>query len=187
MRWDGLFADLEAQLAQGQWQDTEAEAAEMTRGERAGIALVDRIRGALGTTLQVQLGEGERLPMTLSTVGETWLGGSDPGGSLLVNLDAVLAVDAPLASATPEHSPGRRRLGIASAYRTLSRARAGVVVVGRDGRSLGEGTIDRVGRDHFDLAVHPRDEHRRGRNVRGLRVIPFSAVQLVRSAHASSV
>lgn len=187
MRWDGLFADLEAQLAQGQWQDTEAEAAEMTRGERAGIGLADRIRGALGSTVQVQLGEGERLQMTVSTVGEAWIGGSDHGGSLLVHLGAVLAVDAPLLTAAPEQSAGRRKLGISSAYRTLSRARAGVVVIGRDGRSLGEGTIDRVGRDHFDLAVHPRDEYRRGRNVRGLRVIPFSAVQVVRSAHASSV
>jgi hypothetical protein len=187
MRWERLFADLEAQLAQGQWRDTEAEAAEMTRGEHAGITLADRIRGALGATLQIQLTEGERLQMTVSTVGEEWLGGRDRGGSLLVHLEGVLSVDAPLALATPEDSPGRRRLGISAAYRTLSRARAGVVVYGRDGRSLGEGTIDRVGRDHFDLAVHPRDEHRRGRNVRGLRVIPFSAVQVVRSAHASSV
>jgi hypothetical protein len=187
MRWEGLFADLEAQLAQGHWLDTEAEAAEMTRGERAGITLADRLRGALGAALQIQLAEGERLEMTVSTVGEAWLGGSDHGGSLLVHLDTVVAVDAPLVMATPQDSPGRRRPGIASAYRTLSRARAGVVVFGRDGRSLGEGTIDRVGRDHFDLAVHPRDEHRRGRNVRGVRVIPFSAVQVVRSAHASSV
>ena len=63
MRWEGLFADLEAQLAQGHWQDTEAEAAEMTRGERAGITLADRIRGALGATLQIQLAEGDRLEM----------------------------------------------------------------------------------------------------------------------------
>lgn len=187
MRWDGLFADLEAQLAQGQWQDTEAEAAEMTRGERAGITLADRLRAARGSAVQLRLCGGERLEMTVATVGESWLGGTDPGGGLLVSLEAVHAVEGPLDMADPEHSAGRRRLGIGSAYRTLSRARAGVVVMGRDGRSLGEGTIDRVGRDHFDLAVHPRDEHRRGRSVRGLRVIPFSAVQVVRSAHASSV
>ena len=62
-----------------------------------------------------------------------------------------------------------------------------IQVTGRDGQLLGEGTIDRVGLDHLDLAVHPRDEQRRGRNVRGLRVIPFDAVHLVRSAQASSV
>ncbi|QCU77754.1 hypothetical protein E7744_05740 [Citricoccus sp. SGAir0253] len=187
MRWDGLFADLEAQLAQGRWQDTEAEAAEMTRGERAGIALADRIRGAVGTAVHLHLPEGERLVVTVSSVGPSWLGGTDDVGGVLVNLGEVLAVEGPLAGVAPEPSAGRRRLGIGAAYRALSRARAGVVVLGRDGRSLGEGTIDRVGQDHFDLAVHPRDEHRRPASVRAVRVIPFGAVRLVRSAQASSV
>ncbi|VXB51480.1 hypothetical protein [Citricoccus sp. K5] len=187
MRWDGLFADLEAQLAQGHWQDTEAEAAEMTRGERSSIALIDRLRGAVGTPLALLLADGERLELSLSTVGSTWIGGTDRSGSLVVNLAAVAAVDSPLAVVAQEPSPGRRRLGIGSLYRSLSRARVALVVTGRDGRLLGEGTIDRVGLDHLDLAVHPRDEQRRGRNVRGLRVIPFDAIHLVRSAQASSV
>jgi hypothetical protein len=187
MRWDGLFADLEAQLAHGQWRDTETEAAEMTRGERAGISLADRLRGALGQAVVLQVEGGDRLEVTLSTVGSAWLGGTDRNGSLVVHLDAVTAVEGLLATAAPEQSPGRRNLGIGSLYRTLSRSRAGVVVSGRDGRVLGEGTIDRVGQDHFDLAVHPRDEQRRGRNVRGVKVLPFSGVQLVRSAYASSV
>ncbi|REE03466.1 hypothetical protein LG284_01860 [Citricoccus nitrophenolicus] len=187
MRWDGLFADLEAQLAQGHWQDTEAEAAEMTRGERSAIALIDRLRGAVGTPLALVLADGQRLELTLSTVGSTWIGGTDRSGSLVVNLAAVSAIDSPLAVVAREPSPGRRRLGIGSLYRSLSRARVALVVTGRDGQLLGEGTIDRVGLDHLDLAVHPRDEQRRGRNVRGLRVIPFDAVHLVRSAQASSV
>ena len=187
MRWDGLFADLEAQLAHGQWQDTEAEAAELTGGERASITLAERLRGVLGGELQLQLGGGERVQLTVSAVGESWVGGHDHAGSLLVPLAAVQAVDASLVVAAPDSSPGRRRLGIGSAYRVLSRVRAGVEVRGRDGQSLGEGTIDRVGHDHVDLAVPPRDESRRARSVRRWRVIPFEAVGLVRSAHASSV
>jgi hypothetical protein len=187
MRWDGLFADLEAQLAHGQWQATEAEAAEMTRGERAAVALSDRLRGALGQPVVLHLEGGERLEVALSTVGPSWVGGTDPTGGLLLHLDAVTAVEGPLPTASPERSAGRRNLGLGHLYRSLSRARAGVVVVGRDGRALGEGTIDRVGQDHFDLAVHPRDEQRRGRNVRGVRVVPFGSVRLVRSAYASSV
>ncbi|NUL48386.1 hypothetical protein F7P69_24710 [Cellulosimicrobium funkei] len=187
MRWDGLFADLEAQLAHGRWQDTETEAAELTRGERASIALADRLRGAIGAPLTVMLEDGQRLELTVSTVGASWLGGSDRTGSLVLNLDAVAVIDSPLSITTPESSPGRRNLGIGSLYRSLSRARAGVLVSGRDGRVLGEGTIDRVGLDHLDLAVHPRDEQRRGRNLRGLRVIPYGAIHLVRAAHTSSV
>ncbi|GAA4762613.1 hypothetical protein [Citricoccus nitrophenolicus] len=187
MRWDGLFADLEAQLAHGRWQDTEAEAAELTRGERASVALADRLRGALGAPLTVLLIDGQRLQLTVSTVGSSWVGGSDRTGSLVLNLDAVAAIDSPLPVTAPQDSPGRRNLGVGFLYRSLSRARAGVVVSGLEGRVLGEGTIDRVGLDHLDLAVHPRDEQRRGRNVRGLRVIPYGAIHLVRSAHASSV
>ncbi|MFC7402036.1 hypothetical protein [Citricoccus sp. GCM10030269] len=187
MRWDGLFADLEAQLAQSQWQVTEAEAAEMTRGEWAGISLEDRLRGARGARVAVHLEGGERLDMTLSTVGSNWFGGTDGNGSLVVNSASVMTVEGQLASTQPEHSVGRRNLGVGSLYRSLSRARAGVVVWGRDGRVLGEGTIDRVGADHFDVAVHPRDEQRRHRNIRGVKTVPFNAVRLVRSAHASSV
>lgn len=187
MRWDGLFADLEAQLAHGRWQDTETEAAELTRGERAAIALTDRLRGAIGRPLTVLLDDGQRVELAVSTVGSAWIGGSDRAGSLVLNLGAVAAIEGPLAVTAPESSPGRRALGIGALYRSLSRARAGVVVSGRSGRVLGEGTVDRVGLDHLDLAVHPRDEQRRDRNVRGLRVIPFEAIHLVRSAHASSV
>lgn len=187
MRWDGLFADLEAQLAHGRWQDTEAEAAEMTRGERAAIGLADRLRGALGEPLTVLLEDGRRLDLTVSTVGATWLGGTDRNGSLVVSLDAVASIDSPLPVAAPEASPGRRNLTIGSLFRSLSRARAGVLVSGRDGRLIGEGTIDRVGLDHLDLAVHPLDEQRRGRNVRGLRVVPFGAIHVMRSVQAPSV
>ncbi|NUL46368.1 hypothetical protein F7P69_14355 [Cellulosimicrobium funkei] len=159
----------------------------MTRGERSGIALIDRLRGALGAPVALVLADGQRLELTLSTVGSTWVGGTERSGSVVVNVAAVAAIDSPLAVVSREPSPGRRRLGIGSLYRSLSRARVALEVTGQGARLLGEGTIDRVGLDHFDLAVHPRDEQRRGRNVRGLRVIPFDAVYLVRSAQASSV
>ena len=185
MRWDGLFADLEAQLAHGQWQDTEAEAAELTRGERASITLAERLRGVLGGELQLQLVGGDRVQLTVSAVGESWVGGHDHAGGLLVPLAAVQAVDASLVVAAPDSSPGRRRLGIGSAYRVLSRVRAGVEVRGRDGQSLGDGTIDRVGHAHVDLAVHPRADSRRPRRVRSRRALPFAAVGPVRSTGAS--
>lgn len=187
MRWDGLFADLEAQMAQGRWLDTEREAAELTRGERATIAFADRLRGAVGSSVPLLLEDGHRLEVRVSAVGSTWLGGTDHTGSLVLGLDAVVAVEGNLPSAAPESSGGRRSLGLGSLFRSLSRARAGVVVFGAGGLLLGEGTIDRVGRDHLDLAMHPLDEHRRSRSVRGLRVIPFEAVRVVRSAQASSV
>jgi len=42
------------------------------------------------------------------------------------------------------------------------------------------GTIDRVGRDHVDIAVHERGEARRPGAVREVRIVPFATLQLVR-------
>lgn len=187
MRWDGLFADLEAQLAQAAWQETEAEAAELTRGEIAGVHLVDRLRGAVGTRLVLRVAGDERLELTLNTVGPSWVGGTDGAGGVLVPLHALTAVENPLTAAVPERSASRKRLGIGAVYRTLSRTRLAVTLSGARGTVLAEGTIDRVGADHLDVAVHARDEHRRARALLGMKVVPFAAVQYVRSAQASEV
>ena len=45
MRWDELFADMEAQLAAERFRDVEREAAELTRAETAEALLQDRFLG----------------------------------------------------------------------------------------------------------------------------------------------
>lgn len=42
-----------------------------------------------------------------------------------------------------------------------------------------DGTIDQVGADHLDLAVHPPDVARRVGEVRQVRTIPFEAVAAI--------
>jgi hypothetical protein len=42
------------------------------------------------------------------------------------------------------------------------------------------GTIDRVGRDHLDIAVHERGVMRRETAVTEYRIVPFSSLVLVR-------
>lgn len=187
MRWDGLFADLEAQLAQAAWREVEVEAAEMTRGESAAVHLADRLRGAVGHQVQMRLGAEVRVEMTVSTVGPTWIGGTDRAGSLVVPLASVRTVDHRLPRVVPERSASARAMGLGAVFRTLSRARIPVSVIGQDGRQLAEGTIDRVGADHLDIAVHARDEMRRGTSLRGLTLVAFDAIGHVRSAQAPDV
>lgn len=187
MRWDGLFADLEAQLAQAAWREVEAEAAEMTRGESAAVHLADRLRGAVGHQVQLRLGSEVRVEMLISTVGPTWVGGTDRAGALVVPLASVRTVDHRLPSVVPERSAAARSMGLGAVFRTLSRARIPVAVIGQDGRQLAEGTIDRVGADHLDVAVHARDEIRRGRSLRGTTVVAFDAIGHVRSTQAPEV
>jgi uncharacterized protein RhaS with RHS repeats len=187
MRWDGLFADLEAQWEREATLQTVAEAAELTRGEWAALPLTARLRGARGRTLRLLLRQGRRCEMVVQSVGEDWIGGRGAGGdSLLVRTAAVVAVEGPLAAAVvDEKSPGgpvRAAPGLTAVLRRVARSRAAVEVIGLDGSVIVEGTVDRVGADHMDVARHARDDARRSAAVRGVLVVPLEAVALVRTA-----
>ena len=71
-----------------------------------------------------------------------------------------------------------RRLGLAFVLRDLCRRRQSVELVMSDG--VTRGTIDRVGRDHLDLAVHEAGTARRESLVSHYRVVPFARLLLVR-------
>ena len=62
----------------------------------------------------------------------------------------------------------------------LVRDRARVGIGGTDGRLLASGTLDQVGQDFVEVALHARDEFRRLPAVQGRSVIPFSAISTVR-------
>jgi hypothetical protein len=83
------------------------------------------------------------------------------------------------AQRTPEASPRLiDRLGLAFALRDLARRRSALTITTRSG--MLHGTIDRVARDHFDLALHDPGSPRRPSNVRGTRIVPMAALVLVR-------
>ena len=181
MRWERLFADLEAQWDTLAWQDTVGQAAELTRAEWAQVSLADRLRGARGRELRLHLVWGHCLEARVRAVGRTWLGVDVAGGdSVLLPLQSLDAVEGELGAAVAEPAGAAR--GMTAVLRGVARSRAHVDVVGRRGTVIAEGTIDRVGADHLELASHARDEGRRRRAVRGGVVVPLAAVGLVRSA-----
>lgn len=182
MRWDGLFADLEAQLAASSWRDVEVEAAELSRGESAAVRWLDRLRGAVGQQVTLRLAGDERVVLQVATVGPAWIGGTDGAGSVIVPSSAVQVIEQRLSAVVEEASASARLMRIGSVYRTLSRARVPVLVRGASGATLAEGTVDRVGADHLEVSVHARDELRRQGAVRGSAIVPFAAVTMVRSA-----
>jgi hypothetical protein len=55
-----------------------------------------------------------------------------------------------------------------------------VQIVLDDGGTL-TGTLDRVGADYVELAVHPADEPRRNEAVQGVRAVVIGAVAVVRT------
>src|SRR5699024_6360277 len=103
----------------------------------------------------------------------------------LISRDAIVGIEGHLQRATLPSRPVQAGPSMASSYRALSRGRETLQVLGRHGDVVAEGTIDRVGKDHFDVAMHARDEFRRAAVVQGVRVIPFEAILLVRASPMS--
>lgn len=189
MRWDELFGDLEAQLAEAERAEFDAEVSDRTRREAAALRLVDRLRPLAGARLILLLvtgGSGAAdgyVTGELVDLGPDWvLVAERLDRQMLVPLHAVVAVrGATRRSGPPDAQPVvSSRLGLGFALRALAKDRAPVRVMLADG-STRTGTFDRVGADFVELAVHAADEPRRAGAVRDVLVVPFAALVLVRA------
>jgi len=181
-RWEGLFADLEAQLSAAAIADRAAEAEARARVEAGQISIVDRLRAAIGEDVRVRCSGGLLLRGRLLRVGPEWL--------LLeeLNRQEIVVPVAAICSTTghgrlsagPERgSAVSSRLGLRSALRAVSRDRAQVTVYLVDGSSV-DGTLDRVGADFADLAVHPVGEARRRGDVLAIQTLILGMIAAVR-------
>src|SRR5579875_795555 len=185
MRWDELFADLEAQLEAGigaEERESDAEEERLRLGRRS---LRDRI-AAMGQgrlPVRLRLVDGAFVDLAPRTVGRDWIAGDLVGGAQgVLPLHAVAAVlpTAEQVTADLESEPGALvdRLGLPFVLRDLARRRRPVQLRHRTGGL--SGTIDRVGRDHLDLAVHPLDQPRRTPAVQRIEVVALAELVLVR-------
>jgi hypothetical protein len=182
-RWEQLFADLEAELAAAGRVAVEAELVDRTRGELARISFVDRLRAGVGRPVRVHVHGAAPVSGRLAACGTDWLLVDAGTAEVLVPVAAVLGVDG-LArwSASPDAPvPVVGRLALASCLRRFARDRAEVRCSLRDGSTV-TGTVDRVGSDLVDLALHPEGEPRRPAAVAGVRTVPFAAMATVRRA-----
>jgi plasmid stabilization system protein ParE len=193
MRWDHLFDDLAGQLE----HELQAEELDLQQEEerlrlsrldlRDRLAVVLRERDPERRVLTLRTLHGGLHRVRLRSLGRDWLAGdlAEPSTSqVVVPLRAVesLVLDVDQAQRTLEPAPSRddlsARLGLSFLLRDLCRRRTTLSVL----TAVGElhGTVDRVGRDHLDLAVHDRDAPRRAANVTQVRVVPLDQVLLVR-------
>jgi hypothetical protein len=189
-RWERLFADLDAVLAEEERAELAAEVADRTRAEFGRIRLVDRFRGAVGAHVGLRLAAGAQADGIVREVGADWLllAGGPPFGAaeaaradVLVPLHAVRAVAGLGRWSAEPGSEGRvaARLDLPYVLRRLTRDRAAVSVTLTSGDVL-TGTCDRVGADFVELAEHSPGDVRRPVSVRGCRVIPIPALALLR-------
>jgi len=182
MRWDELFADLDAQAEALQIAERAAEIDDRARYEAGQLTLVDRLRQAIGGRLRLRCAAGVTLAGRLERVHPEWLLLSEPTGrEALVSGAAVRSISGlgPWADAPGAQSRVDARLGLRYALRRIARDRSTVRLQLHDGDAL-DGTLDRVGADFVELAEHPPGELRRRAEVTALVTVPISAIVAVR-------
>ena len=195
MRWDNLFDDLEGQLEHELSAEETDLRAEEERLRVGRLSLRDRLSGLADAhggsrLLRVVLVSGDTVAVRPVTFGRDWLAG-DLVGELTRPVQCILPLagiagvllapgDADRSIRAVPESPARivDRIGLPFVLRDLCRRRTAVEVQARTGSV--HGTIDRVGRDHVDLAVHPPGTIRRAAEVSQLRLVPLGEIQLVR-------
>lgn len=207
MRWDNLFDDLEGQLERELSAEEIDVQAEEERLRLARLSLRERLLALSAANagqkpLRMALVGGTSIAVLPSAFGRDWFSAGLVDDSArpkrcLVPLAAItnvtIAVEQVVPSLGSERTPegadrprGCRddggdslsaRLGLPFVLRDLCRRRAALEIITVSGQH--HGTIDRVGRDHFDLAEHERGVPRRSAAVTGCRIIPISQLALV--------
>ena len=205
MRWDSLFDDLESQLEReisAEEVDLDAEEERLRLGR---LSIRDRLVALQNSTprdsslrLGITLLGGDRVVVHPVMVGRDWFSadlfsadlvdGARRERQCIIPLASVAGISLPASQAsdslvgggvdTAAHPALSARLGLTFVLRDLCRRRKSVGLLTTVG-SL-HGTIDRVGRDHLDLALHELGSPRRASNVTELRLVPFDALIMVK-------
>lgn len=196
MRWDNLFDDLESQLEQeldAEQFELRAEEERLRLGrlgvrERIAALARDGVQDAGG--IRLMLTNGSTLTVRPRTFGKDWLAadlvGAAPDAQCVLPLASIASISLTAAQiessldAVGDATAHRLidRIGLPFVLRDLCRRRANLELTTCS--AVIHGTIDRVGRDHLDLAVHEPGTSRRVANVTDHRLIPLHTILLVR-------
>ncbi|GIG28241.1 hypothetical protein [Cellulomonas marina] len=165
MRWEALFADLEAQAAAEERAEALVAVPDLVRAERASVLLADRLRASRGAPLVVTAGSRTWAGAVLDAASEWLLLAPSEHRRVLVVLAAVRTVRGlgRAAGAPPGRVEGR--LGLTAALRGLARDRVRVRVLLRDDADDADGVVgrlDAVYADHVDLLPDEAAGGRRG-------------------------
>ena len=207
MRWNNLFDDLEGQLEDERGAEEQDLKAEEERLRLGRLTLRDRLvalerntarsagiesDGTQRQAIRLVLLNGKMIAVRSPSFGRDWISADIVAESTrrvhcILPLSAIASLELDrhqIMVSTGEVQSGAaptelsRRLGLGFVLRDLCRRRSSIEV-DLMGATIA-GTIDRVGGDHFDLAVHDRGSARRESSVDHYRVVPFSQLLLVR-------
>lgn len=196
MRWDNLFDDLESQLEHELWSEDVDLRAEEERLRLGRMSLRDRIMslhasaGGAEYSIRVDVA-GNLVKVSPSNFGKDWMAARVMDETLRrtqvvlpfraitgIVLDRPHIVSSLSTTPTEGSSALSARLGLTFVLRDLSRRRCELDLVLTSGTV--HGTIDRVGRDHCDLAEHEAGTPRRESSVTNYRIVPLDQLVMVR-------
>ena len=196
MRWDQLFADMEARFDELQDAQAAAEQADRDRVAVGAVMMTQRLSGSIDQHVRIRVAGATAVTGTLRSVGPDWLMVEEGyQRESIVALAAVVAVEGVRAPTGPAPEGLALRLNLRHALRAVARDRSPVAVAlaGAATGSNGEsgafsdgareivGTIDRVGADFIEVAVHAAWEPRRAGSVTSVALLPIGAILLVRA------
>jgi len=197
MRWDHLFADLEARFDEIADAEAVAEMPDRQRVAVGSVGMVQRLAGSIGHPIRARIADGTSVSGVLSRVGPDWLLLAEgQGREVLLATRAIALVEGLTAATALPLSAVSLRLDLRRAVRGLARDRSpvAVLVAGTSSAPTGAaesgstpsateitGTIDRVGADFAEIAVHAAWEPRRAASVRSVALVPLTAVLMIRA------
>lgn len=188
MRWEQLFDDIEARFEAMAEADELADVADRRRVEQGAVTMSARLAGALGATVRLGTSIGIVVSGVLASIGPDWaLLREGPDRDVLIRLDAVTVVEGLTLSTGRPLTGVALRLDLRRSLRAIARDRS-PVAIGVPGEAAGgtsselTGTIDRIGADFIEMALHAPWEPRRAAAVRAVVLVPLAAVVIVRPA-----
>jgi len=150
MRWDELFADLQAQFAATATAQAHLEVAELAEAEMAATTLSDRWRAKRRQELWLRLRDGTDRTGTVADVAQEWIVlAAGPRRTLIPRHAVVLA--RPLGHSAPPPSRVESALGLGHVLRAMAQEQLDVVVHTVAG--IYRGRFTRVGGDHCDVVT----------------------------------
>lgn len=197
VRWDDLFDDLASQFAAEHERARLRDAVDDERLRIARLTLRQRLAAleaglTPGEVMALELRDGERIEIEPVEFGADWFAAriTAPARHYTMTFVPLQGISSLLLTRSqlerslvpmPERPDSlAARLGFVMPLRDLARRRVHCELT----TTLGvlHGTIDRVGRDHLDLAVHDGDTPRRTPAVVVYRVVALADVVVVRAA-----
>lgn len=174
MRWDELFAELEAEMDGLEAGVNDDETHEMAVAEAGSVKLADRMRAAWRTRLTLGLSSGERQEGEVVDVGADWVLLRTGQRQTLVPVAAISWISG-LGRVAPTPDGVERELRLTHALRALAQAEEPVRIAVAN-RDL-VGVIVHVGADHLVVVLESGAFDHQAGNA-GL-VLPLTALLAV--------